>query len=71
MTKVFNIQVQRADNGFIAISQSDTPGVKSRKVVATDEEGVKTAVREMVEHMFDKAPEKGEKPNDTERVPQE
>lgn len=66
MNRVFNIQVQRADNGFIAIAQSDTSGVKSKKVVATSEDDIKKAVMEFVEHMFDEPPPKEEKPKETE-----
>lgn len=60
MKRVFNIQIQRADNGFIAIAQSDTPGVKSKKIVAVDEAGIKTAAKDLVDHMFDEPP--AEKP---------
>lgn len=57
MKRVFNIQVQRADDGFIAISQSDT-GVKTRKVVATSEDEIKTKVKDFIDHMFDNPPPK-------------
>lgn len=58
MKRVFNIQVQRADNGFIAIAQSDVPGVKSRKVVAVDEQDITAKVKNIVDHMFDAPPAK-------------
>lgn len=60
MKRVFNIQVQRADDGFIAIAQSDT-GVPTKKVVATSEEDIKTKVKDFVDHMFDEPPPKKDK----------
>lgn len=61
MKQTFNIQVQRADNGFIAIAQSDESGVKNKKVVATSEDDIKEKVKELVDHMFDEPPTKEEK----------
>lgn len=58
MNRTFNIQVQRADDGFIAIAQSDEPGVKNQKRVATTEDEIKTKVKDFVDHMFDPPPPK-------------
>lgn len=53
MKHTFNIQVQRVDNGFVAIAQTDEPGVKNKKVVAVSEDEIKQQVKNLVDHMFD------------------
>lgn len=58
MKQVFNIQVQRAENGFIAIAQNDEPGIRSKKLVATTEDDIKKMLKDCVDHMFDPAPVK-------------
>ena len=60
MKQMFTIQVQRADNGFIAICQNDEPGVKQQKKVATSEKDVIAAVKDFTDHMFDVPPQKEE-----------
>lgn len=56
MKKQFTVQAQRADNGFIAIAESDS-GVPRKKGIAKDEEDVKTLLKDYIDHMFDTPPE--------------
>jgi hypothetical protein len=58
MKRVFNIQIQRADNGFIVITQNDEPGMRMQKHVATSEDDAKEAVKGFAEHIFDVPPPK-------------
>lgn len=55
MKNTYTLQVQRADNGFVAIAQNDEPGIKQKKIVATSEKEIIDAMKGLIDHMFDEA----------------